>query len=393
MSLMKPLSNFLAALCCLLATGVHAQPQTTKPPAFVADFEQYIATEIAPNVPGAAIVIVADGKVQIMKGYGVTQSGGSEKVTPNTVFRLASVSKTIASTAAALMVHNHQLEWSTPITDTINYVQFKDPVQGKKVTLQDVLAHTSGLIPQAYTNLIESNVPYQEVVQRLRTVDFSCPPHRCYGYQNVVFSLAGDMIEAKSGKTYEAYVGDHLFAPLGMSSASFGLEALKQNENYARPHVWRKAHWVKTEPMQNYYNIAPAAGANASIKDMTAWLLAHMGYRPEVLTPIMLDQLHTKIVRTAVARSHYGQEPQLVKTWYGLGWRVFDRGPLQNFVHHGGWVQGFRTEMVFNRELNIGMVFLTNAETRLARDVTFKFVDAYLAHAKPNPKQQLLTKK
>jgi beta-lactamase class C len=67
----------------------------------------------------------------------------------------------------------------------------------------------------------------------------------------------------------------------------------------------------------------------------------------------------------------------MVKTWYGLGWRVFDAGTHHHFVHHGGWVQGYRAEMVFNRELNIGMVFLTNAETRLARDVIFAFVNAY----------------
>lgn len=348
-------------------------------PGFVAEFERYIAESVAPEVPGAALAIVADGKLQVLKGYGVRQAGSDLPVTADTVFRLASVSKTIASTAAGLLVQNQQLMWDTDVYGTLENVRFKDANYGSQVTLQDLLAHTSGLIPQAYTNLIEDNVPYEEVVQKLKTVDFSCAPKRCYGYQNVVFSLAGDMIQAKTGKSYQDFVREQLFSPLGMYSASFGLEDLQQSGNYALPHVRRQNQWKTATISQNYYNIAPAAGANASINDMGKWLLAQMGQRPDVLSLSTLDQLQAKVVRTSVARSHYGQLPAAVKTWYGLGWRVFDVGAHHNFVHHGGWVQGYRAEMVFNRELNIGMVFLTNAETRLARDVIFKFVNAYEA--------------
>lgn len=346
-------------------------------PPFVADFEHYIATTVAPEVPGAALAIVADGKLQVLKTYGVREVGTNSPVTVDTVFRLASISKTVASTAAGLLVQNHQLMWDANVYQTLENVRFKDAAYGSQVTLLDLLAHTSGLVPQAYTNLIEDNVPYEDVVQRLRTVDFSCPPRRCYGYQNVVFSLAGDMIEAATGQGYERFVVEQLFAPLGMTNASFGIEDLQRTNNYAKPHIYRKGQWRPTLVTQNYYNIAPAAGANASIRDMSEWLLAHMGHRPDVLTPGLLDQLQSKIVRTSVARSHYGQTPSVVKTWYGLGWRIFDVGTHRNFVHHGGWVKGYRTEMVFNRELDIGMVFLTNSETRLARDVIFQFVNAY----------------
>lgn len=348
-------------------------------PEFVAEFERYIAETVAPEVPGAALAVVADGKLQVLKSYGVRQVGTQLPVTADTVFRLASVSKTIASTAAGVLVQNQQLMWDTNVYGTLENVRFKNASYGKQVTLQDLLAHTSGLIPQAYTDLIENNVPYDEVVQRLKSVDFTCAPKRCYGYQNVVFSLAGDIIKAKTGKRYEDFVEEQLFSPLGMYGASFGIEELERNSNYALPHVQRQGQWKTTKVKQNYYNIAPAAGANASINDMGKWLLAQMGQRPDILSAQTLDQLQAKVVRTSVARSHYGQQPSMVKTWYGLGWRVFDVGAHHNFVHHGGWVQGYRAEMVFNRELNIGMVFLTNAETRLARDVIFEFVNAYEA--------------
>jgi len=378
------LKSFSRYLLCpitfgLLAfTTLNASANETVP-GFVTEFERYIAESVAPEVPGAALAVVADGKLYVLKGYGVRQAGTDLPVTADTVFRLASVSKTIASTAAGLLVQDQQLKWDTNVYGTLEHVRFKNATYGAQVSLQDLLAHTSGLIPQAYTNLIEDNVPYDQVVQKLKSVDFSCAPKRCYGYQNVVFSLAGDIIQAKTGKTYEAFVQEQLFMPLGMYSASFGLENLQRNTNYALPHVRRQGRWKTARVSQNYYNIAPAAGANASINDMGKWLLAQMGQRPDVLTTETLDQLQAKVVRTTVARSHYGQLPAAVKTWYGLGWRVFDVGTHHNFVHHGGWVQGYRTEMVFNRELNIGMVFLTNAETRLARDVIFKFVNAYEA--------------
>lgn len=378
LKILRQLTLFPALLCgSLVSPSLFANNIPSDMPQFVVEFERYVAENIAPDVPGAALVVIANGKVQVLKGYGTRAVGSTEPVTPDTVFRLASVSKTIASTAAAVMVQNQQLMWDASLYDTVQDVRFKNATYGKQVTLRDLLAHTSGLIPHAYTNLIEDNVPYKDVVQRLKTVDFSCPPKTCYGYQNVVFSLAGDMIQARSGDTYEDFVSKHLFAPLGMENASFGIEALEANANHTLPHVMRQGKWQSVKVNQNYYNIAPAAGANASINDMAKWLMAHMGYRPDVLALPTLDQLQSKLVRTSVARSHYGQQPAMVKTWYGLGWRIFDVGAYQNFVHHGGWVQGFRAEMVFNRELDIGMVFLTNAETRLARNVIFEFVNAY----------------
>jgi beta-lactamase class C len=389
----RPLiQNFVFGLFMCSFPPLHARDAM---PEFVSEFERYIAATVAPEVPGAALAVVADGKLQVLKGYGVRQVGSQLPVTADTVFRLASVSKTITSTAAGLLVQNQQLMWNTNVYGTLEHVRFKNPSYGNQVTLQDLLAHTSGLIPQAYTNLIEDNVPYAEVVQRLKTVDFSCAPQRCYGYQNVVFSLAGDMIKAKTGKSYEDFVEEQLFSPLGMYGASFGIEELERNANYAQPHVRRQGQWKTTKVNQNYYNIAPAAGANASINDMGKWLLAQMGQRPDVLTAQTLDQLQAKVVRTAVARSHYGQQPSMVKTWYGLGWRVFDVGTHHHFVHHGGWVQGYRAEMVFNRELNIGMVFLTNAETRLARDVIFAFVNAYEAERQKTQllPEQMITQK
>lgn len=359
-------------------------------PAYITEFEQYIAQTVAPSVPGAALLVVADGKVQVMNGYGVRKAGTHDPVTPDTVFRLASVSKTIASAAAGLLVQENKLLWDSPVSGTLSNLSFKNAAYGQLITVRDILAHTTGLPAHAYTNLIEDQVPYEEAVKRLSTLDFTCPPHRCYGYQNVIFSLIGDIIYAKSGESYEDFVVDKLFRPLGMNSASFGLDALEQSRNYAQPHVWRKGQWKNVKINTNYYNIAPAAGANASIRDMASWMLAQLGQRPDVLPAATLDDMQSKVIKTSVARSHYGVRSNMINTYYGLGWRVFDFGAHKNFVHHGGWVQGYRAEMVFNRDLQIGMVFLTNSETRLARDVILNFVSMYEKHRQSEMPPQLL---
>jgi len=163
-----------------------------------------------------------------------------------------------------------------------------------------------------------------------------------------------------------------------MKGASLGFKAFQSTRNRAIPHVKVRKRWRPTRVLPTYYRLAPAAGVNASIRDMGQWLLAQLGQRPDVLSPEILDMTQTPVIANKQRKRHRA----LGATYYGLGWRIFDFGRYQNFVHHGGWVKGNRSVMVFNRELQMGMVFLTNAETNLARKVVFRFLELYL---KRNP--------
>ncbi|RYZ99488.1 MAG: class A beta-lactamase-related serine hydrolase, partial [Moraxellaceae bacterium] len=127
---------------------------------------------------------------------------------------------------------------------------------------------------------------------------------------------------------------------------------------------------------ENYYRINPAAGANASITDMSRWVLAQMGHHPNVLPPHTLKAVHGKVTKNTPAQSHYGAADGVTNTHYGMGWRVFDYRGDKNFIHHGGYVLGFRSEMVINPELQIGMVILSNSN-KLPGSIIFKFLDAY----------------
>lgn len=347
------------------------------PEAFVAQFEDYVEKRIAPYVPGVAIVIVAGGEIKSLRTFGVRRAGTREKLTPDTVFRLASVSKPVAATAVALMVKEGRLTWDSKVVDELPGVKFKTARYGNQITLRHLLSQSVGLHSHTNTSLIEAGMSYQEAVRRLRFANFVCPPGKCYAYQNITYNLAGDMVGLEYGKPFETWVEDKLFQPLEMHSASFGLASYLASPNRATPHVASGKRWVPTNVTANYYRVPSAAGVNASIVDMSHFLLAQLGKYPEVLPDSTLNQMQSRITKNSPAQNHYGTRKGVGNTAYGLGWRVFDYGRNKNFAHHGGWVKGFRSEVVFNRELDIGMVLLTNSETRLARNVIFKFMDLH----------------
>ena len=365
-------------LYCVAGFSVHASDLTDDTGQAVREFENYLAENVLPYVPGAAVVVVAQGQVRLLQAYGMRETGGHEPVDPDTVFRLASVSKTFASAAAGLLVNDNQVSWDTPIVSRVKQITFKDPELGSKITLQNVLSQTTGLVPHAFTNLIEDNVRYQSILGRLNEVDFVCPPGTCYTYQNVAYSLSGDFIESVSGKAYEEFVAERLFQPLHMDDASFGLDAFKASDNKATPHVRRRQQWNPVAVKPTYYRVAPAAGVNASISDMGEWLQAQLGQRQDILPEQVLDSLHSRAVSTTRRQAHYKRQDGISNTAYGLGWRIFDFAEHKNFIHHSGWVQGTLADMVFNRELQLGMVFLTNAESPDTTDLIFKFLDAFL---------------
>lgn len=347
------------------------------PDAFVAEFEDYVAKKIAPFVPGVSIVVVSGGQIKSLRAFGVRRAGTREQLTPDTVFRLASLSKPVSATAASVLVNEGRITWDTTITSVLPKVSFKNTRYGNQLTLRHALSQSTGLPRHTYSHYIDQNMNYSDVVNRLRYVNFACAPGKCYAYQNVAYSLAGDMIKAKAGTSFESYVGKKVFEPLGMRSASFGLASYNASPNRAAPHIANGNRWVPTAVVPNWYKVAPAAGVNASIVDMSKFLLGQIGRRQDALPLSVLKPIQSRVTKNTPEQNYYGAHKAAGNTAYGLGWRVFDYGRNKNFVHHGGHVKGFRTEMVFNRDLQIGMVFLTNSETRLARDVIFKFLDMH----------------
>ncbi|MGF1689192.1 beta-lactamase family protein [Photobacterium japonica] len=348
------------------------------------NLDRYVKQAVEKGLPGASLAVIINGDIRLLRGYGVTKVGGDEKVNSATVYPLASISKTFASAAVSILVDQGVIEWDTHVVPYLDDVTFSDKTLGKAVTLRHVLSHTSGLVPQAYSDLLEDNVRYGRILQMMPRVKFVCDPGKCYGYQNIVYNLAADMLTLAAGMDYATFVREQMFIPLGMQHASYGLDGLKETQNKVTPHVRVKAGWAAVKPAPYYYRVPAAAGVNASAQDLAKWMLAQFGYYPTVLNPDLLAIMHKPHIRA----NQYRYRAKLSNVYYGLGWRTFDYKEIRGFVHHGGWVRGIRTEMLFNRHTQTGMVFLTNSETVIAREIVLRFLDLYARYFKPAPSTQ-----
>ena len=325
------------------------------------------------KIPGAALAIVSREGIMYLQTWGVSNVADQTRITNESVFRIASMSKTFAGAAAALLVEKDLQSWDKKIIDIFPNLRMGNQSSSREITLKHLVSHSTGLMPHSYSNMLDDGVVYERIREKFHEIPTVCSPGECYGYQNVVFSLIADVIEESTSGSYERFLEEEIFGPLGMTSASVGLDAFINNPNATHPHRMVRGSWRTTSTNPAYYSVAPASGINATIFDMTMWVRANLGAFPEVLSPVFLANLHEPIISTPRG-NYFNRWPDLEKAYYATGWRVFDYKGLR-VVHHGGGVRGFRSEMAFVPEGNIGMVLLFNAESNLANDVVPAFLD------------------
>jgi beta-lactamase class C len=345
----------------------------------VAEFNHWVdQIEQSGNVSGLAVSIVHGDKVLLERGIGYADWKSREPITVDTVFRLASLSKGFATTLTGLLVEDGKMSWDTRITNVLPTFSLSDINSTQKLTLRDILSHRVGLPHNTYDNLIEGNEPYPLLVERLSEVPMACPAGDCYGYQNIAFSLIGDITYALTGDFFYHLVEKRLFHPLGMHTATYGRDALEHSKRWARPHRRAGKEWKSFLPNETYYHMPPAAGANASVRDMQRWLVAQMGLRPDVLGPELLEDLHTPLVRTPKDMSSTPwRRGRLHDAEYALGWRVYDYAG-ERMIFHAGAVQGYRAMIGFLPKHQFGVVMLWNCESAAPSGLMPMLFDRYL---------------
>ena len=361
--------NGTAASAPMAATASDAPALAARPlvPAVNIAEVEAMAQQLVANgrIPGLAVAIVQDGRILSARGYGVTDAHGGTPVDAHTVFRLASLSKSFAGTVTGILVNDGVLRWDSHLVDYVPDFKLSRPGAAEQVTVADLLSHRVGLTRNAYDRDLEANADVRSLTLRMANAPMTCAPGECYAYQNVAFSLIGDIVFAATGQFYSETVARRIFKPLGMHDASYGLEGLEASARWARPHVRGRGGWVPVSPKPNYYRVAPAAGVNASISDMAQWLIAQSGHRPDVLPAPLLATLHTPLVQTpSELRGSGWRRARLGSAGYALGWRVFDYAGHQ-VVFHGGAVQGYRTAMAMLPDRDLGIAILWNSESAL----------------------------
>ena len=360
------------------------------PPVFAAgDPYQQLAQHFDPvfksrlqsaGVPGGAYAIVSRDGIQHIGTFGHTDLTRSQPVDDNTLFRLASVSKTFAGTLAGMVVHEGNLSWDEQVYKYAPDFRLQEGTW--RIRLSHILGQTSGLISHAYDHLIEEDRPLSYIHKKFNQLSLSCLPGKCYGYQNVAFSLVQPMLEQVTGQSYGELLDNRLFTPLQMQTASVGLEPFLASPNRAQPHVKRNGRWKPVPVLPTYYRIAPAAGVNASARDMGHWLTAMLGARPDVIPEAVLEDVTRPRIRTPrdLRRKHW--RDHLRNAHYGLGWRIYDFEG-EELVYHSGWVSGFRADAAFNRDRNIGIAILMNGEGTVISELTTTFLERALDQLPP----------
>lgn len=379
---LKP-AHFLASAALVLATAAAAtlapaaSAQLTREAQALRDFGDLLdEASQTPDFVGLAVAVVWDDQIQLLRAYGVREAGGGEPITPDTVFRLASVSKGFAGVLAALEEKEGRFAFTDPVVQTVPQFRLRTPAATASVTIEGILSHQTGLPPFAYDNLLEAGQAPRDILGKYNGVKLTCQPGTCFTYQNTPFNMITDVIEKAAGAAYETTLARRVLDPLGMKTASFGLAGLRATGDWARPHVRRDATWRPTPVKEPYYRVPAAGGMNASITDLAIWLSAQMGSRPDVLPPDVIAEVVSP--RTSTPQETRRQKAlkfPVSKTEYGLGWRIMDYAG-HRLVSHSGGVEGYFAQVAYLPERGRGIVILSN--TRGAR--AGKILPTWLDH-------------
>jgi CubicO group peptidase (beta-lactamase class C family) len=355
---------------------------------FLTEFDVYIPRVMAAfKVPGMSVAIVKDGKVILTKGYGVRKIGEAAPVDAHTLFGIASNTKGFTATAIALLVEEGKLEWDAPVINYLPWFQLSNPYVTRELTIRDLLVHRSGLSQGAGDLLFwpQSTYSRKEIVDRLRYITLATSFRSKDEYDNVLFLVAGEVIESMSGMKWEDFIQTRIFHKIGMNGSNAFTAQAGDDGNVARTHAIING---KLQMVKPYLNNAtnPAGGINSNAVDMAKWMIMHLDSGRLATDGSRLFQPRTtKEIWTLVMPFSFPDPPpeldHIRRNFNGdaLGFIVRDyRGKL--VVEHDGGLPGYVSRLMMIPELKLGVVVLTNQESsRALSAITYYVLDHYLA--------------
>lgn len=374
----------VAGLLCWASSALAAPSIDEFANQFHREFQQKMQKN---KVPGAVYVIVKNDKIVRVGAYGVRSVGSKTPVDANTIFRLASVSKTFAAGLATQIEHEGRFDWNDRVTRYVPGLQFRSQAMTAQLKVEHLLGQNAGLVDNAFDELIEANRTPAQILPKFQNINPRCVPGRCYGYQNVLFSQIETVLLKTTGQPYEKLMDQRIFKPLQMHTASVGYAGFLASKNRAMPHIGTRKGWAETKVVPTYYRVNPAAGVNASAMDMGKWLIARLGHRPQVLSAAVLNDLQTPRVKTSDNLQGRTYGPYVSTAQYGLGLRIYQFGK-HKLYHHGGLVRGYRTDMSYSPEAGLGVAVLVNAQSNVVAELSSYFWAQMLdtpAQAAPAP--------
>jgi CubicO group peptidase (beta-lactamase class C family) len=353
----------ISTLAVSLALTLVPHPAVAqRAPAPLAGIDSYVAKAMADwEVPGMAVAVVKGDSVVYAKGYGTRTVGRNEPVDPATLFAIGSSSKAFTATLVGMLVDAGKVQWNDPVAQHLRGFQLADPYVSREMRVRDLLSHRSGL---ARGDLLwyGTERSRDEIVAQVRYLRPSWSLRSQFGYQNIMYIAAGQLVADALDLSWDDAVRTRLFEPIGMSSSSTTIRALQGKPNVATPHA-KIEEAVVAIPWRNIDNAGPAGSINSNVLDMAKWVRFQLdsgkaGGRTLLSTGSFIEthMPHTIIRREGPARA---SNPYTHFASYGLGWFLEDyRG--KEIVHHGGNIDGMSAMVGMMPSEDLGVVILTN---------------------------------
>jgi CubicO group peptidase (beta-lactamase class C family) len=326
------------------------------------------------GIPGMAVAVVHGGKTVYAKGFGVKDVRSGDKIDPDTVFQLASLSKPLSATVVAQQVGQSAIGWDTPVVSKLPWFALSDPVVTRMVSVGDMFSHRSGLPDHAGDMLEDLGYERRYVLERLRQL--SLDPFRIsYAYTNFGLTAGAEAVAGGAGKPWEDLADEVLFHPLGMASTSFRFADDQARSDRAVGHIHVDGRY---EPLyvRDPDPEAPAGGASSSVNDMTRWLTMMLAngslegkqiVDPKALLPAVTPQIVSSRATEAAMRSGF----------YGYGFNVAPTSAARmELSHSGAFELGSGTNFVILPSADVAIVALTNATpSGVPESLTAEFAD------------------
>jgi CubicO group peptidase (beta-lactamase class C family) len=370
------MKRLITSLFFLAAIPAAAQPS------FIKDsLDEYINRGMKDwQIPGLSIVIVKDGKIVFMKGYGVKDIARKSPVDENTLFFIASNTKLFTGTALANLEYRNKISLNDRITKYFPDYKLYDKTSTELVTIKDLLAHRIGTKTfQGDFTFWNSNLSRREIMNRMRLLKPIGVFRQDYGYCNSCYLTAGEVIPVVTGQPWETYVRDSLVIPIGMANTYTLSNNIEEKQNIAVPYTTAYTGILRTVPYDNWDNLAPAASIVSNVKDLSKWLMFQLDSgkvngRQVIDWPVLQKTRDINIVTGSRKSSIY---PTHIRG-YGLGVSVADYNGRQVYSHTGG-AAGMVSGVAFIPEEKLGIAILTNNDDQgFFELLRYQVMDAYL---------------
>ena len=381
-SSVRLLPLLLLLLLVPLAPAGAQTAQVVEAAARLREIDEYAARALREwRVPGMAIAIVKDDRVIFARGYGVRELGKAAPVDEHTLFAVASNTKAFTAAAIAVLVDEGRVGWDDPVTKHLPGFQLYDPYVTREVTVRDLLSHRSGLATFGGDLLwYETNYSSDELLRRIRHLKPTSSFRSRFGYQNVMFVAAGQVIAAVTGKSWDAFVRERLLVPLGMNRTTTSITGFRPADNIAAPHNELEGR-MRVVRYSNVDGAGAAAALNSSVADMAEWLRLQLGrgtYQGRrIFSPQASREMWQPTTIVPLSEQAESFNPTQHFNAYGLGWFLSNYQGRKVVTHSGG-LDGMISRVGLLPEENLGVVVLTNSETPLSTALMYKVFDTFL---------------